>query len=530
MISKLKYSEHYFFAIPILLSIAAILGWLFNIPALYSYLSNGASMKFNTATATLFIAVAAITIQEGHVKISRFLSLIIFLFSLTTLAEYALTTNLYIDDWVILDELTSAHADFPGRMSVLTAVCFLLLSVALELSSVQRYHWSQGILMMCLLIVYGASIGLLLDISNLFQFGAYSAMALPTALSLMLATLGLLSASRHSGWLNEAFSKHSAAVYARYAILYFFMLLPVFVAGFIWTLKHTAATPEYLVVVMILAASALTLPLAFVILKKLNRADDDLHKLNEQLHKSTTTLANKNHELTFVNQELDSLLHIISHDLKTPLMSLEGSLALMHRNLANKIEERDRALLTIPGKSVKKLRSTIDHLSEIIKSQKLSTEGAEDIDVCELVNDLQTELADNLNSTGGRIIMEADNCVIHYKRVHLRSILQNLMTNALKFRHPDRPPVIKIQAGHENDGVRIIFSDNGLGIPAKDITTLFNKYRRFHQHIEGSGVGLYLVQQLLAIKGGTISVASEDGVGTTFMLFIPDRTNVYSLT
>jgi signal transduction histidine kinase len=98
--------------------------------------------------------------------------------------------------------------------------------------------------------------------------------------------------------------------------------------------------------------------------------------------------------------------------------------------------------------------------------------------------------------------------------------IQNLITNAVKFRHPDRLPVIHISALTLNDGVKVIVSDNGLGIPKKKQQTLFSKYARFHQHIEGTGVGLYLIKQLLESHGGSIDAISEEGRGTTFTVYI----------
>ncbi|QJD96679.1 hypothetical protein HH214_12730 [Mucilaginibacter robiniae] len=518
---ELKPAGTYLSVLTILLGVCGLAGWLLDLPVLYGFLSKSASMKFNTALVTLLLGVATLCYQLGYKQSSRILGSIVLLFSLSILSGYVFSIDLNIDQWVVGDQFTNTQQAPPGRMSAFTATCFLLVSFGMELFASKKPSAAQSILTLCFLLVYSASIGLLLNISGLFQFGQYSAIAFPTTLGLLSATLGLLYTSKYQGWLSEAFSRHSASVPVRFAVLYFLILLPIIIAGFIWILKHTTVTPEYAMVVLMLGAAVLTLPWAFLILRKLNRSDDRLHSLIEELQKSRKKLNEKNQELTFVNQELDSLLHIVSHDLRTPLMSLEGSLELLHRRLENKVEDKDRQLFTIPGKSIKRLRNTIEHLGQIIKSQKLNAEGAEEVDLCALVDDIRAELSETLQSTGGRITTQVDDCQIFYKRVHLRSILQNLITNAIKFRHPDRAPIVHIQASPTKDGVQIAITDNGLGIPQKDLPDLFHKYRRFHQHVEGTGVGLYLVQQLIGIKGGTIEVKSQEGAGTTFTLFLP---------
>ncbi|WP_158826625.1 sensor histidine kinase [Mucilaginibacter lacusdianchii] len=505
--NKIAPTSTYLSLLTILLGILGLSGWLWDLPVLYSFLSNGASMKFNTALAILLLGVSSFCFHQGYKSVSLIIYLAIFLFSLTILLEYIFSVDLKVDQLGILDNITDAVQAPVGRMSAFTATCFLLVCTGMQLFTLGKANVAQIILVFCFLLLYSALVGLLLNITGLFQFGRYSGIALPTTLGLSSTTIGLLYASRSQRWLSEAFSKHSASVYVRYAILYFLLLLPIFVSGFIWILKHTGVQPEYAIVVLMLGTAALTFPWAFLVLKKLNRSDARVHNLNQ--------------ELVFVNKELDSLLHIVSHDLRTPIMSLEGSLELLHRRLETKIEEQDRKLFAIPQKSIKRLRSTIEHLGEIIKAQKLTGQDAEEIDLCALLDDIRVEISETLENTGGQIITEAVNCTIYYKRVHLKSILHNLITNALMFRHPHRSPVIHIQASMVDEGVQLVIADNGLGIPEKNLPGLFLKYRRFHEHVDGTGVGLYLVQQLIGIKGGTIEVQSQEGQGTTFTLFLP---------
>jgi signal transduction histidine kinase len=101
------------------------------------------------------------------------------------------------------------------------------------------------------------------------------------------------------------------------------------------------------------------------------------------------------------------------------------------------------------------------------------------------------------------------------------SILMNLISNAIKYRHPDRTPKISIRTRQVGSEVCLTVSDNGLGI---DLDTfgekLFTLYGRFHSHVDGKGLGLYLVKTHVQAMGGRIEVISEPGVGTTFSVFL----------
>jgi len=108
-----------------------------------------------------------------------------------------------------------------------------------------------------------------------------------------------------------------------------------------------------------------------------------------------------------------------------------------------------------------------------------------------------------------------------YSRANLRSVVHNLVSNALKFAHPDRQPHIKLHSYLTADGQPVLeISDNGLGM---DLTNpqapVFQLFVRQHPHIEGTGVGLYLVQRIITSQGGHIEVASTPNEGSTFTIY-----------
>jgi signal transduction histidine kinase len=102
-----------------------------------------------------------------------------------------------------------------------------------------------------------------------------------------------------------------------------------------------------------------------------------------------------------------------------------------------------------------------------------------------------------------------------------RSIVYNLLSNAIKYRSPDRPPVVRVHCRPEGEYSELSVSDNGLGLDlsADKREKLFAMFKRLHNHVEGSGVGLYMVKRMIENAGGRIEVESTLGEGSTFKVY-----------
>jgi signal transduction histidine kinase len=107
-------------------------------------------------------------------------------------------------------------------------------------------------------------------------------------------------------------------------------------------------------------------------------------------------------------------------------------------------------------------------------------------------------------------------------RSYVQSILFNLLTNAIKYRSPHRPLEIEVFSYQEGNFICLGVQDNGLGIDLEKYQDkLFGMYKRFHQHIDGKGLGLHLVKTQIEALGGSIAVESAKGEGTTFKVMFP---------
>ncbi|QHT68452.1 PAS domain-containing protein [Rhodocytophaga rosea] len=250
--------------------------------------------------------------------------------------------------------------------------------------------------------------------------------------------------------------------------------------------------------------------------KELIAANDEIHASNEALLHTNENLAKTNEKLTKVNIDLDNFVYAASHDLKSPVTSLIGLLKYLRRNSSGKLDEKGQELLDMIDLSAGRLQQTIHDLTQIAKVQRQTGEEKETIFFPDLLTGIQSDLQELIQESGVQIKLNL--CVerIFYSRQNVRSILFNLISNAIKYRSPDRRAQICLATYEENGRVILKITDNGLGLSASQQQNLFTMFKRFHNHVEGSGIGLYMIKRMLENNGGTIEAESVLGEGTTF--------------
>jgi signal transduction histidine kinase len=169
---------------------------------------------------------------------------------------------------------------------------------------------------------------------------------------------------------------------------------------------------------------------------------------------------------------------------------------------------------------VERFKRTIDHLTEVSKLQKEHTPTTEAVELASVVEGVRLDLAPLLTQTNAQLSVDVADCPpIRFPEKNLRSVVYNLLSNALKYRSPDRRPHIDLQCRMNNGYAILAVHDNGLGIPTSQQPKLFTMFQRFHDHVEGSGVGLYMVKKMVENAGGRIEVHSQEGTGTTFFVY-----------
>lgn len=258
--------------------------------------------------------------------------------------------------------------------------------------------------------------------------------------------------------------------------------------------------------------------LARTLKEKVQERTQELQASNEELQSSLDDVFRINSELQRTNIDLDNFVYTASHDLRSPITNLQGLLGVLIKRIGGKIESSEEKILELMSESVVRLNRTIKDLSEISKIQK---EAYEKENICfkEILHDVSNDIAFLIHESKAEIITDFEEECLYYPYTHLRSILYNLLSNAIKYRAVDRPPCIRITTKKEQEWLQLSVSDNGLGLREDQLDKIFLMFKRLHTHVDGSGVGLYMVKRIIENNGGRITVESEQGMGTTFHLF-----------
>ncbi|OON70521.1 hypothetical protein B0919_00375 [Hymenobacter sp. CRA2] len=251
--------------------------------------------------------------------------------------------------------------------------------------------------------------------------------------------------------------------------------------------------------------------------RKLRTSRDEAQALN-------TELQDKNQQLTRTNVDLDNFIYTASHDLKAPISNIEGLLYLLRGELPEAVaqDEYVDATLTRMLDSVERFKRTIEHLTEVSKLQKEHSPPSTAVELAPMVEEVRLDLASLLQQANARLHVDVAGLpAVLISEKNLRSVVYNLLSNAVKFHAPGRQPVIRVQ-GQVDAGYTVLeVQDNGLGIDDVYLPKLFTMFQRFHDHVQGTGVGLFMVKRIVENAGGRIEVRSEAGVGSTFSVALP---------
>jgi PAS domain S-box-containing protein len=247
------------------------------------------------------------------------------------------------------------------------------------------------------------------------------------------------------------------------------------------------------------------------------------HKLAlESIDQAQRQLRDNNEQLTRVNVDLDNFIYTASHDLKAPISNIEGLLDALLMELPADIARREpvQPLLDLMQDSVNRIKRTIEHLTDVSKLQKEHGRPTEPVDLAAVIRDVTLDLEPLVQAHEAEIDVDVTPApTVTFSEKNLRSLLYNLLSNALKYRHPARPPRVQVRTRPEGGHVVLEVQDNGLGLDAASEQKLFGMFQRFHDHVEGSGIGLYMVKKMVENAGGRIAVRTKVDEGTAFVVY-----------
>lgn len=253
--------------------------------------------------------------------------------------------------------------------------------------------------------------------------------------------------------------------------------------------------------------------------KKEHQLKEAHKKLEQRVEERTKELAESNKQLLKINEEIDSFVYSASHDLKSPILNIEALLKILYEIESNE-PEFEKSIKDKLIFSVEKMKKTISHLAEVAKAQKEMYDDVGPVKFEEVLYELirENEEIIKIEQVQLEYNFELADTIICSKTC-LKSIMYNFLTNSIKYKDPARPPIIKFYSERGNDFVKLVVNDNGLGIDLqKNGAKLFSLFKRFHDHVEGAGIGLYTVKKMVEKYNGDIDVESQPGKGTTFMV------------
>ena len=233
--------------------------------------------------------------------------------------------------------------------------------------------------------------------------------------------------------------------------------------------------------------------------------------------KTERALLDREHELTRMNQTLDSFVRIAAHDLRSPVASMQSLIELHHRHTDQNMRNTIFAQLE---KSVLKMAETLDSLQMLLRWQDKKKPTAKELQLDEILHRVQDSLSFLMASREVTIRTDFSQAEhFSYIEPYLFSILKNLLSNAIKYSAPDRDCIIEIKTQAQEKGMVLTVSDNGIGIDLKKYgSKIFQSFERFTSQAVGTGLGLYLIKQMVEHNGGKIKVESQLNKGTTFRL------------
>ncbi len=231
-------------------------------------------------------------------------------------------------------------------------------------------------------------------------------------------------------------------------------------------------------------------------------------------------------ELEAKNAELERFVYTVSHDLKSPLVTIVGFLGYLEEDLK-------RGDMDVLRKDIQRIYLAAYKMQDLLKDLlELSRIGRamnppQRISFAELAEEALDLTEGRLQERGARTVIQPDLPVVHGDRQRLLELLQNLVDNAAKYMGDQTNPTIEIgQLGREGNKSTLFVRDNGMGIAPEYHERIFGLFNKLDPSVDGTGVGLAIAKRIVEFHGGRLWVESEPGKGATFYFTLPSQPEV----
>ena len=265
--------------------------------------------------------------------------------------------------------------------------------------------------------------------------------------------------------------------------------------------------------------------------EEISAQKDDIAAKNKTLHLSnaqleikiaerTKDLSNANNELISYNGQLEQFAYIIAHNLRAPVARMLGLLDVF--KVSGLLNNDNRFYIDKIEISAKELNEIIGDLNKLLEIKNNLKDFREDVDLESKFVHVCTTLERQIRENNVTFDVDFQVKTIHSVNLYIDSIFYNLVSNAIKYRNVDKQVYIQISSRKDKNMTIITVKDNGMGIDMQKYgDKIFSLYKRFHNHVEGKGMGLHLVKLQIETLGGTIKIDSKLDEGTTFTIAFP---------
>jgi signal transduction histidine kinase len=243
-----------------------------------------------------------------------------------------------------------------------------------------------------------------------------------------------------------------------------------------------------------------------------------------QLEEANRRLEQQAEELTRSNRDLEQFAYVASHDLQEPLRKVASFCQLLQRRYSGQLDERADQYIAFAVDGAQRMQRLINDLLAFSRIGRI-TSGFTDVDLDRTLADAAAQLNWRCEQVDGTVTW-SDLPTVRGEEPLLAALFTNLISNSLKFRHPDRPPRVHIRAERVGDEWHISCADNGIGIEPEYADKIFVIFQRLHPKNEypGTGIGLSIAKKIIEYHGGRIWLDTEAREGTVIRIALPAAT------
>lgn len=250
------------------------------------------------------------------------------------------------------------------------------------------------------------------------------------------------------------------------------------------------------------------------------RRSKEILNQNHLLEGQSGKIKLQNRKLTEVNEELEQLAYAVSHDLREPLRTINSYQGLLIRRYEDKLDDAGKEFLRYAADGTNRLQALVTDMLDYSRLGR-NTAPQESVDLNDLMDQLYQHIRPAVKEKNGSINIEHLPTVLG-RGTELFLLFQNLISNSLKFAHPERPPRINISYEKKGANYQIRVEDNGIGIPMSEKERIFRIFYRYGDNGQpGTGVGLAICKKVVRNHDGTIEVSSKMDQGSTFIVTLP---------